>query len=208
MNDIFKEFLSNLMVIYMDDILNYFLNLEFFKKYDILFSTNFSRKSCMLNCYHHSKVEFSGATWSSTMTSHWIGKKFKLLRSSLFGNLIFSLWCFMFLGICRFLSKIIQNLLFLWHNLQAMRNSNGYWRCCKRFQNFKECFHDNSHFNSCKLIKTILSWSKCFKFCSWCCVILVCEWWTTTSCWIPFKKVLSDQNKIWNSWQRFFGYPS
>jgi hypothetical protein len=105
--------------------LEFFLNLEEFFKYDILFSTNFSRKNCMPNCYHHSKVEFLGATWSSTMASHWIGKKFKLLRSSLFGNLIFSLWCFMFIGICRFLSRIIQKLLFFWHNLQAMRNSNG-----------------------------------------------------------------------------------
>jgi hypothetical protein len=36
--------------------------------------------------YHHSKVEFLGATWSSTMAFHWIRKKIKLLKSSLFGK--------------------------------------------------------------------------------------------------------------------------
>jgi hypothetical protein len=44
MNDIFKEFLNNFMVIYMDGILNYFLNLEELFKYVHIVLNKFLRK--------------------------------------------------------------------------------------------------------------------------------------------------------------------
>ncbi len=171
----------------------------------ILFSTNFSRKSCMPNCKNVLSSLKSRILGSYMIFNNGFSldqKKIQIVAIIIIWQTPFLVWdvsCFLgfYKNCCSFDTTYKQ-----WQIQME------YCRCCKRFQIFKECFHDNSHFNSCKPIKAILSWSKCFKVCSWCCVILVCKWWTTTSCWIPFKKVLSDQNKLWNSWQKIFGYPS
>jgi hypothetical protein len=161
MNDIFKEFLNNFMIIYIHDILIFSKNLKEHEQhvcfvYNKLWEKMLSvklKKSCL---FHQSKVRFLSYIIFDNGLSEG-SKKIQIV--------IFSLWHQInFLGICKFLSKITQRLLHLQHNSCKQGQIQTGWEICQSFQIVEECFHHSSHFDSWIPIQTIFSWKNAPNF--------------------------------------------